>query len=44
MTLQSPAKNLGALDAQPDAIILNSGEGCLGNACPSSQLILAVPL
>jgi hypothetical protein len=44
MALQGSGKNLGTLDAQPDAIIFNSGESCLRDARPPSQLILAVPL
>jgi hypothetical protein len=44
MALQGSRENLGALDAKPDAIILNRGESCLGNARQPGQLILAVPL
>jgi hypothetical protein len=44
MALQGTPENLGALDAKPDAIILNGGDGCLGNARQLGQFILAVPL
>jgi hypothetical protein len=32
MALQGSPENLGALDTEPDAIILDGGERCLGNA------------
>ena len=44
MALQGSPESLGSFDAKPDAIILNGGQGCLGNATQAGQLILAVPL
>ena len=44
MALQGSPENLGALDAELDAIILDRGERCLGNAAQLGQFVLAIPL
>jgi len=44
VALQGSREALGLLDPKSDAIILNSGEGCLRNASQPGQVILTVPL
>src|SRR6266508_1908996 len=44
MATQRTCKHLGTLHTQAHAIVLDSGESCLGNTAELCQLVLAVAL